>query len=32
MKVIGISGFGPVIPDGETGEKLYVDDLGIHFE
>jgi hypothetical protein len=32
MKVIGISGFGPVIQDSQTDEKLYVDDLGIPFE
>jgi hypothetical protein len=32
MKVTGVSGFGPVIQDGGTGEKLYLDDLGISFE
>jgi hypothetical protein len=32
MKVIGISGFGPVIQNSETDEKLYLDDLGISFE
>jgi catechol 2,3-dioxygenase-like lactoylglutathione lyase family enzyme len=32
MKVTGVSGFGPVIQDGETGAKLYLDDLGISFE
>jgi hypothetical protein len=32
MKVIGISGFGPVIQNSQTDEKLYLDDLGIPFE
>jgi hypothetical protein len=32
MKVIGISGLGPVIQDSQADEKLYVDDLGISFE
>jgi len=28
MKVIGVSGFGPVSQDSQMGEKLYLDDLG----
>jgi hypothetical protein len=32
MKITGVSGFGPVIQNGETDEKLYLDDLGITFE
>ncbi len=32
MRIIGVSGFGPVIQDGEPGEKLYLEELGIHFE
>jgi hypothetical protein len=32
VKVTGISGFGPVIQDSQTDEKLYLDDLGIPLE
>jgi hypothetical protein len=32
VRIIGVSGFGPVIQDGEPGEKLYLEDPGIHFE
>jgi hypothetical protein len=32
MQVTGISGFGPVLSDTATQEKLYTDDLGLAFE
>jgi hypothetical protein len=32
MKVTRVSGFGPVLQDGEAGAKLYSDALGITFE